>query len=88
MQHFSFLDFLTGNFKGIWLLNIPVKNPWTAKSEAFVDHRWAKLRQKYGDPAGKDHGGAGLPPQGHPGEGLQEVQTEDRGHCGACRRFF
>ena len=60
----------------------------TAKSEAFVDHRWAKLRQKYGDPAGKDHGGAGLPPQGHPGEGLQEVQTEDRGHCGACRRFF
>ena len=49
----------------------------TAKSEAFVDHRWAKLRQKYGVPAGKDHGGAGLLPQGHPAEGLQEVQAED-----------
>ena len=88
MDNFTFKIFFRGRFKEICPPSRPVYHPRAAKSEAFADHRWTKPRQQYEVPAGQDHGGAGLPPQGHPGQGQQEVQAEDRGHCGGCPRFF
>ena len=88
MHNFSILGFLKVILRRFVLPAAKSNTPWTAKSEAFAGNRWTKPPQQYGLPTRKDHGGAGLPPQGHPAEGLQEVQAEDRGHCGGCRRFF